>query len=69
MLTVVTFAQYIIIDAPFQVNLPDLIVRKLEIGLKNEFAQAGKKKEQKVRCLSCPVLVSERWEFRSRHRW
>jgi hypothetical protein len=41
------YAKYIIIDAPFQVNLPDVIVRRLEIGLKNEFAQAGKKKEQK----------------------
>jgi len=41
------YAKFIIIDAPFQVNLPDLIVRKLEIGLKNEFAQAGKKREQK----------------------
>jgi hypothetical protein len=41
------YAKYIIIDAPFQVNLPDVIVRRLEIALKNEFAQAGKKKEQK----------------------
>lgn len=37
------YALYIISQAPFQVNLPDPIVRRIEARLKSEFAHAGKK--------------------------
>jgi len=35
------YAKYIIVDSPFQVNLPDHIVRDLENKLKDIFAMAG----------------------------
>jgi len=36
------YAKYIIIDSPFQVNLPDNIVKELEGKLKDIFSNAGK---------------------------
>jgi len=36
------YAKYIIIDSPFQVNLPDAIVKELESKLKDIFSNAGK---------------------------
>jgi len=36
------YAKYIIIDSPFQVNLPDNIVKELESKLKDIFSNAGK---------------------------